>query len=187
MPQFKQWETVFSAKSYSAFMPGLSQYFPQLRSNDAPLNHEGVNNSWSISSSPARFWPVKSTASCYKKKQRKLQEGDERTGNKRLNKMDAEILNSSCRKQLYYTKQLSVYNLPFNFPLEFSSNFLQSSKRLHELKMLRHLLLWQIMWEVNSVTTYFVKVFASVPSKPGVQPNHYSESDILKREIKTQY
>lgn len=180
MPQFKLWETVFSAKSYSAFMPGLSQYFRQLRSNDAPLNHDGVNNSRSISSSPAWFWPVKCTASCNKKKQRKPEEGDERTGKKRLNKMDAEILNGSCRKQLYYMKQLSVYNLPFNFPLEFSSPSLQSSKRLLELKMLRHLLLWQIMWEVNSVTTYFVKVFVSVPSKP----NHYSESHFLKGEIK---
>lgn len=41
------------------------------------------------------------------------------------------------------------------------------------------------MWEVNSVTTDFIKVFDSVPSEPGVQPNHYSESDTLKRERKT--
>lgn len=167
-------------------MPGLRQYFPPcLCSNGASLNHEGLNNSQSIISSPAGFWPVKSTVPCIKKKQRMLEEGDERTGNKRFNKMEIEIVNASCRKQLYYMKQLGVYNLPLNFPLESSFNSLQNSKRFLDLKMLRHLLLLQIMQEVNSVTTYFVKVFASVPSEPGVQPNHYSESDILKTESKT--
>lgn len=97
MPWFKQWETVFNAKSYSVFMPGLSQYFPpRLCSNSALLNHEGLNNSWSISSSPSGFWPVKSTVPCIKKKKRKLEEGDKRTGNKRLKKMDIEILNASA-------------------------------------------------------------------------------------------
>lgn len=82
-------------------------------------------------------------------------------------------------------KQLSVYNLLLNFLLESSFNSLQNKKRFLDLKMLRHLLLWQIMWEVNSVTTDFIKVFDSVPSEPGLQLNHYSESDTLKRERKT--
>lgn len=90
MPWFKQWETAFKANSYCVFMPGLSQYFPpQLWSNGVSLNHEGFNNSQSISSSPAGFWPVKSTVPCIKKNPK--EEEDKRTGNKRLNKMDIKF------------------------------------------------------------------------------------------------